>query len=83
MFLKLKFFRFVSEIYHLKPPLINLNNSIQKQGTNVKTEYPYFVPFMMCAENHCRVSNTNVSNKIVREKASRRTKSLSKSDICY
>lgn len=24
MFLKLKFFRFVSEIYHLKPPLINI-----------------------------------------------------------
>ena len=29
-FLKFKFFRFVSEIYHLKPPLYDFNSSISK-----------------------------------------------------
>lgn len=30
------------KIYHLKPPLIDLNNSIQKQGTNIKIKCPFY-----------------------------------------
>ena len=44
-FLKFKFFRFVSEIYHLKPPLYVFNSSISKPGTNVKTKCLLYCPF--------------------------------------
>lgn len=43
--LKFKFFRFVSEIYHLKPPLYDFNNSISKSGTNIKTKCLLYCPF--------------------------------------